>query len=140
LFLLFVQAEDGIRDRNVTGVQTCALPICQRTIPNINRIGASRHFDNRRRVAIAVSKVLGKRVRIDGCRGNDDFEVVAFIQQTLQIAQQEVDVQTAFVASSMMMTEYWDRFGSCCISASKIPSVMTFSRVSDDTSDVNRTW
>src|SRR5699024_11390309 len=25
--LLFCQAEDGIRDRNVTGVQTCALPI-----------------------------------------------------------------------------------------------------------------
>src|SRR5699024_11760157 len=25
---LFLQAEDGIRDRNVTGVQTCALPIC----------------------------------------------------------------------------------------------------------------
>src|SRR5699024_11732001 len=24
---LFAQAEDGIRDRNVTGVQTCALPI-----------------------------------------------------------------------------------------------------------------
>src|SRR5699024_12195450 len=27
LFILFFQAEDGIRDRNVTGVQTCALPI-----------------------------------------------------------------------------------------------------------------
>src|SRR5699024_11851521 len=26
--LFFFQAEDGIRDRNVTGVQTCALPIC----------------------------------------------------------------------------------------------------------------
>src|SRR5699024_11585862 len=25
--VFFVQAEDGIRDRNVTGVQTCALPI-----------------------------------------------------------------------------------------------------------------
>src|SRR5207249_9491080 len=24
----FFQAEDGIRDRNVTGVQSCALPIC----------------------------------------------------------------------------------------------------------------
>src|SRR5437867_13268478 len=24
----FFQAEDGIRDRTVTGVQTCALPIC----------------------------------------------------------------------------------------------------------------
>src|SRR5699024_12128190 len=26
-FICFFQAEDGIRDRNVTGVQTCALPI-----------------------------------------------------------------------------------------------------------------
>jgi len=25
---LFFQAEDGIRDHCVTGVQTCALPIC----------------------------------------------------------------------------------------------------------------
>src|SRR5207249_5878399 len=29
LFIFFFQAEDGIRDRNVTGVQTCALPISQ---------------------------------------------------------------------------------------------------------------
>src|SRR5699024_12223279 len=29
--LFFYQAEDGIRDRNVTGVQTCALPISKRT-------------------------------------------------------------------------------------------------------------
>src|SRR5699024_3738708 len=28
LMFFFFQAEDGIRDRNVTGVQTCALPIC----------------------------------------------------------------------------------------------------------------
>src|SRR5699024_11489680 len=27
LMYFFFQAEDGIRDRNVTGVQTCALPI-----------------------------------------------------------------------------------------------------------------
>ena len=26
-FFVFFQAEDGIRDRDVTGVQTCALPI-----------------------------------------------------------------------------------------------------------------
>ena len=26
LFFFFFQAEDGIRDRDVTGVQTCALP------------------------------------------------------------------------------------------------------------------
>src|SRR6266498_4270949 len=27
----FFQAEDGIRDADVTGVQTCALPICEDT-------------------------------------------------------------------------------------------------------------
>src|SRR5260370_32085948 len=27
----FFQAEDGIRDSSVTGVQTCALPICARS-------------------------------------------------------------------------------------------------------------
>src|SRR5437762_13281710 len=27
----FFQAEDGIRDTSVTGVQTCALPICRRS-------------------------------------------------------------------------------------------------------------
>src|SRR2546430_4279556 len=30
LFFFFFQAEDGIRDLTVTGVQTCALPICKR--------------------------------------------------------------------------------------------------------------
>src|SRR2546425_12786571 len=28
VFFFFFQAEDGIRDKLVTGVQTCALPIC----------------------------------------------------------------------------------------------------------------
>src|SRR5699024_11648743 len=32
-FSCFFQAEDGIRDRNVTGVQTCALPISASTAP-----------------------------------------------------------------------------------------------------------
>src|SRR5699024_12153407 len=31
----FFQAEDGIRDRNVTGVQTCALPIYRLTCNSI---------------------------------------------------------------------------------------------------------
>src|SRR5256886_10346298 len=29
VYIFFFQAEDGIRDLTVTGVQTCALPICQ---------------------------------------------------------------------------------------------------------------
>src|SRR3712207_7955573 len=31
IIFFFFQAEDGIRDIGVTGVQTCALPICRRT-------------------------------------------------------------------------------------------------------------
>src|SRR5256886_317210 len=34
LLLFFFQAEDGIRDLTVTGVQTCALPISPSTAPN----------------------------------------------------------------------------------------------------------
>src|SRR5437868_9172326 len=33
----FFQAEDGIRDRNVTGVQTCALPIYETPLPQLRR-------------------------------------------------------------------------------------------------------
>src|SRR3712207_7222273 len=35
----FFQAEDGIRDIGVTGVQTCALPICSPQIANSHRAG-----------------------------------------------------------------------------------------------------
>src|SRR5699024_11686320 len=34
--LFFFQAEDGIRDRNVTGVQTCALPISSGALTNVH--------------------------------------------------------------------------------------------------------
>src|SRR5699024_11939280 len=33
------RAEDGIRDRNVTGVQTCALPISQLSLPSFIALG-----------------------------------------------------------------------------------------------------
>src|SRR5690606_40769898 len=35
--VFFFQAEDGIRDFHVTGVQTCALPILQPSLPISNR-------------------------------------------------------------------------------------------------------
>src|SRR5205807_6451189 len=33
--IFFFQAEDGIRDYKVTGVQTCALPICVRPLRQV---------------------------------------------------------------------------------------------------------
>src|SRR6266545_3215841 len=45
-FVFFFQAEDGIRDKLVTGVQTCALPICD--IALLDRIEIKRNEDDRR--------------------------------------------------------------------------------------------
>src|SRR2546430_4259476 len=38
MFFFFFQAEDGIRDLTVTGVQTCALPICSLLLGFIIRV------------------------------------------------------------------------------------------------------
>src|SRR5438445_12033047 len=43
----FFQAEDGIRDIGVTGVQTCALPI---SLEQLRRLGRSDQPDRQRRV------------------------------------------------------------------------------------------
>src|SRR5438046_9474760 len=43
LFFFFFQAEDGIRDWSVTGVQTCALPIWPRAAPGCARARARRN-------------------------------------------------------------------------------------------------
>src|SRR2546430_5507602 len=39
--VFFFQAEDGIRDLTVTGVQTCALPICKVTSPDLSAVQVS---------------------------------------------------------------------------------------------------
>src|SRR5207237_1514946 len=46
-FVFFFQAEDGIRDSSVTGVQTCALPISTRVVFRVtDEFGAIRPFAN----------------------------------------------------------------------------------------------
>src|SRR2546427_2793272 len=42
LFFFFFQAEDGIRDLTVTGVQTCALPIYGVSVPGEDAAGVLR--------------------------------------------------------------------------------------------------
>src|SRR5699024_11256218 len=45
-YFFFFQAEDGIRDRNVTGVQTCALPIFfEDPIMRLNRLTQGKFYD-----------------------------------------------------------------------------------------------
>src|SRR5207237_3701439 len=72
----FFQAEDGIRDSSVTGVQTCALPICEhsllrsdRAIPRSRFFGGSdadaarrRHAAHRARCALRGTRSEERRV------------------------------------------------------------------------------
>src|SRR5207245_6419596 len=43
ILFFFFQAEDGIRDATVTGVQTCALPISARRLRRFGRAAHERH-------------------------------------------------------------------------------------------------
>src|SRR5207245_4332452 len=55
----FFQAEDGIRDATVTGVQTCALPICVRLQTRDGRTFAARMVVAADGVHGVVAKRLG---------------------------------------------------------------------------------
>src|SRR5204863_3895825 len=44
-FFFFFQAEDGIRDLYVTGVQTCALPICPVCNEVVDRAGLVKGYE-----------------------------------------------------------------------------------------------
>src|SRR3989440_1521844 len=50
-YIFFFQAEDGIRDLIVTGVQTCALPICTGRAGRLTRA-------SRRAASASISSVL----------------------------------------------------------------------------------
>src|SRR5207249_6372235 len=58
LFFFFFQAEDGIRDRNVTGVQTCALPIS--ATPPLDG-------DHERATRVEATLVASRPVGAEGC-------------------------------------------------------------------------
>src|SRR2546430_14984851 len=57
-FFFFFQAEDGIRDLTVTGVQTCALPIYN-AIPYTDRLNYVSPLINNFGYCAAVEKLLG---------------------------------------------------------------------------------
>src|SRR5699024_12735494 len=61
--LFFFQAEDGIRDRNVTGVKTCALPISP--IQNASK----RRIVMKRTLAMFLALILA--LSLVACGGNN---------------------------------------------------------------------
>src|SRR5690606_13021523 len=72
----FFQAEDGIRDFHVTGVQTCALPISLERMRNLSQ--TSRMEDIAQRISEAVSRTYS-------IVQNDRFESVKFSHEMRKI-------------------------------------------------------
>src|SRR5260370_1884467 len=62
-FFFFFQAEDGIRDSSVTGVQTCALPIWTATRRG-DRLELAAEDDRGARVAIEAWPVAADIIRL----------------------------------------------------------------------------
>src|SRR5208337_3644030 len=63
IFFFFFQAEDGIRDTSVTGVQTCALPICLREQVPLVVAAELLTRDGERRAGHSTRKQVGPRER-----------------------------------------------------------------------------
>ena len=66
MYVFFFQAEDGIRDYDVTGVQTCALPISGQVIDSVHRsidmnVFADIMFDERKTFSVAPLQFVGDR-------------------------------------------------------------------------------
>src|SRR2546427_8714231 len=73
LFFFFFQAEDGIRDLTVTGVQTCALPISQIRQAEVGR----RHADDQQLVLGALQPDHAKCEHEDGKPAEDHDQPAA---------------------------------------------------------------
>src|SRR5699024_11974142 len=88
LLPVFFQAEDGIRDRNVTGVQTCALPISAKWVAGVSIVVSAPfvigflhdyHVLSGSLVAYAVSAVV---CCLMSFRSNKDFDFALLKERT----------------------------------------------------------
>src|SRR5256885_6507638 len=75
----FFQAEDGIRDYKVTGVQTCALPICDDGVGRSSRLAAGR---------TGAAPAVGERRHVAGVRL---FLEVVGVHHRAPLARRHVD-------------------------------------------------
>src|SRR5699024_11387652 len=104
----FFQAEDGIRDRNVTGVQTCALPISSVITYCPNGLRSARcgtlspiRLKSSTRRSTSASRAIAKRCStalVDpqigraSCRERKSFEVYSEIRHINQMTTKYIHI------------------------------------------------
>src|SRR3989442_5098882 len=84
----FFQAEDGIRDADVTGVQTCALPILERVHGDLDALMHARDVDA---VYIALPNALHHAAVLAAARGQKPVLCEKPFAMTVAQAREMVD-------------------------------------------------
>ena len=84
---VLVEFGDGAQD----GVRRVFV-FTRRAVADFHRIGAPADVQHRR-----ATEMGGEFLRVDGCRGDDNFEVGPARGETVQVAEEEVDVEAALV-------------------------------------------
>ena len=82
-------AEDGFQTGDERSIGVIGF---EGTIERLHRIAAPAHLHHGR-----IVEVLGERLHVDRRAGDDHLEIATAGQQTLQIAEDEINVQAAFV-------------------------------------------
>src|SRR5699024_8141315 len=67
--ICFFQADDGIRSRNVTGVQTCALPISSTPLNDKYETEAIKHIFGKHAYDLAISSTKAQTGHLLGAAG-----------------------------------------------------------------------
>src|SRR2546430_13400897 len=71
----FFQAEDGIRDLTVTGVQTCALPISGKEQPRSNRHAGGSHIEQSPSLRTTLAARDRKSTRLNSSHSQISYAV-----------------------------------------------------------------
>src|SRR3712207_9399501 len=98
--MFFFQAEDGIRDIGVTGVQTCALPILFR----------KEYFDNQRSILMLYSMITFFPIIVSEMMLHNFFSVyiIPFAMVPIFI-RVFMDSRTAFIAHAVIILRSEER-------------------------------
>src|SRR6266498_3933972 len=86
MFFFFFQAEDGIRDADVTGVQTCALPISQCLDRQVGPCAAEHPLDER----LVEVREVGP---VDAGSGEDVHDLAGCDRAGCELAQRQLHVR-----------------------------------------------
>src|SRR6266511_4903264 len=100
-FLFFFQAEDGIRDFHVTGVQTCALPIWEIAQAKWGEVQVNRYRKLVEQGVESREQYEQLRVNLDSLNANADADRAA-----VHSADEAIKVDMAAVESAKVQLSY----------------------------------